>query len=579
VYVVVVGRAIIIIVILPAALAHHAATIPDQRFTRILKGGQPTADFTFAQMWHYAGQWAALFTEHGLTGGDIVLLALPNTHHFVGAYYGCLIAGLAPAPIAPLRRLEPDDPYLQTVIDRYKFTNAKALIVPNEQLRITDYFYPERSSRVDELSKGITLLSESHLTPNALFDIRSTPASTALIQFTSGTSGQPKAVVLSQHALVAQVTLLRDRLQLQDRFVEAGVSWLPLFHDMGLIGFLLTPSYAGGEINLMQPEDFVLRPTTWLKALTEYKATITGGPPSAYALVAKRVKEADLANYDLSSVRVALIGAEMVTRESVTAFCDKFRPTGFRPQALLSTYGLAENSLAVTMPPLFTEPQFDTLTASALAQAIAQPASPNSDPALVRFFASVGAPLPDTLVNIVDDQHQPLPERHIGEIAVQSSSLMSGYLNDPQPALPDDWLYTGDLGYMAEGNLYVTGRKKELIIVGGRNYYPDDVEQLVNTVPGVRMDRAVAIGIEDSGRATERLVVLTETERSEPADRAALQLAIRQTLLAADYPISEVTLLKPKSIQSTLTGKLKRLDCKARYLSGEFSINNQLHGK
>jgi fatty-acyl-CoA synthase len=550
---------------LPAALAHHAQTIPDQRFTRILKGGQPIADFTFAQMWHYAGQWAALFIERGLTPGDIVLLALHNTHHFVGAYYGCLIAGLAPAPLAPLRRLEPDAPYLQTVINRYKFTNAKALIVPDDQLQITNY----------QLLEGVNILCASQLDPSqTLTEIRSTPASTALIQFTSGTSGQPKAVVLSQHALVAQVTLLRDRLQLQDRFIEAGVSWLPLFHDMGLIGFLLTPGYAGGTINLMQPEDFVLRPTAWLKALTEYKATVTGGPPSAYALVAKRVKDADLANYDLSSVRVALIGAEMVTRESVTAFCDKFQSTGFRPQALLSTYGLAENSLAVTMPPLFTKPQFDTLTASALAQAIAQPAPPNSDPALVRSFASVGAPLPDTLVRIVDDHQQPLPERHIGEIAVQSPSLMSGYLIDPHTALPDGWLYTGDLGYMAEGNLYVTGRKKELIIVGGRNYYPDDVEQLVNTVPGVRMDRAVAIGVEDSGRATERLVVLTETERTESADRAALQLAIRQTLLAADYPISEVTLLKPKSIQSTLTGKLKRLDCKARYLAGEFSINN-----
>ncbi len=546
---------------LPAALAHHAETIPDQRFTRILKGGQVLADHTFAQMWQYAGQWAALFAESGLTRGDIILLALPNTQHFVGAYYGCLIAGILPAPVAPLRRLEPEDPYLHTLVERLQFTGAKALIVPDDQLQITNY----------KLLRAVKVLSATDLPNHSVTNILSTPADPALLQFTSGTSGRPKAVVLSQQALVAQVSLLQDWLQLKDRFIEHGVSWLPLFHDMGLIGFLLTPGYAGGEINLLQPEDFVLRPTAWLKALTEFKATITGGPPSAYTLAAKRVKDADVSLYDLSALRVALIGAEMVTRESVSAFCDKFQAAGFRPQTLLPTYGLAENSLAVTMPPLTTGPEFDQVTADGLAQGLAELADSQTLPAAVRSFASVGGPLPNTQVSIVDDAGQVLPERHIGEIVVQSPSLMNGYLNLSDDVLKAGWLYTGDLGYLAQGQLYVTGRKKEVIIVGGRNYYPDDVEQLVNQVPGVRMDRAVAIGITDAQRATERLVVLTETDRGEAADRLALQMAIRQALLAADYPISEVTLLKPKSIQSTLTGKLKRLDCKERYLAGEFS--------
>jgi acyl-CoA synthetase (AMP-forming)/AMP-acid ligase II len=188
----------------------------------------------------------------------------------------------------------------------------------------------------------------------------------------------------------------------------------------------------------------------------------------------------------------------------------------------------------------------------------------------VRQFANVGSPLPGVQVRIVSEAGEALPERQVGEITVQSPSVMKGYSGSIQQAIHNGWLFTGDLGYMADGNLYVTGRKKEVIIVGGRNYYPDDVEQLVSTVEGVRMDRAVAVGLSETERATEKLVVLAETDRAETGERDALRMAIRVALTNAGYPVSEVVLLKPKSIQSTLTGKLKRLDCRERYLAGEF---------
>jgi acyl-CoA synthetase (AMP-forming)/AMP-acid ligase II len=554
---------------LPATLAHHAETIPDQRFTRFLKGGAEAKSRTFAEAWEAATQWAALFAERGLVHADRIIIALPNSDAFVGAYYGALITGCVPAPIAPLRRLEESDPYLQIVNDRTRFIGAKAIVVSDEQLQITNY----------QLLKEISILSESRLAPACrLTAIASTPDDLALIQFTSGTLGHPKAVMLSQRALVTQVQLLRDRLELFDRFKERGVSWLPLFHDMGLIGFLLTPGYAGGEINLMPPEDFVLRPTLWLKALTEFRATITGGPPSAFALCAKRVKDSDMGQYDLSSLRVALVGAEMVTRESLAAFAEKFSPAGFRASALIPTYGLAENCLAVTMPPLESTPAFDIIDAVALADGRAVPVRDGS-PASARWFASVGAPLPGVSIRIVDESGNDLPERQIGEIIVQSDCVMEGYFGneaDTQAAIRARWLYTGDLGYLAGGNLHITGRKKEVIIVGGRSYYPDDVEQVVSGVAGVRMDRAVAVGIEDVELATEKLIVLAETERAEAAEREALKLNIRHALIDAGYPVGDVVLLRPKSIQSTLTGKLKRMDCKARYLAGEFDngLNN-----
>jgi acyl-CoA synthetase (AMP-forming)/AMP-acid ligase II len=541
---------------LPSTLARHAGTIPDQPFTRILKKGVLEKGRTFAQAWAWAAQWAALFAERGLKRGEAVIIALPNCDAFAGAYFGALMAGAVPAPVAPARRLTADDPYLATLADRIRFINAKAIVVPAEQAELAQLPQFNHIAILDERQAEA-------MTPN--YDIHSTTDDLGLIQFTSGTSGDPKAVLLTQRALLAQTALLQTSLALYDRFQDWAVSWLPLFHDMGLIGFLLTPAYTGGLVNLIPAEEFILRPASWLKALTETKATLTGGPPSAYALCAKRIKDAT--NYDLSAVRVALVGAETVTRESLSAFGEKFAAAGFRSTSFTPTYGLAEAALAVTMPPLDRGPKFDEVDFAKLADGEAQPVHSGDR----RLFASVGPPLPGTEVAIVADDGAPLPERHTGEITVRTPSLMSGYHNNQdatQYAIRNTWLCTGDLGYLADGELYLTGRKKEVIIVGGRNYYPDDVEQVASVVPGVRAERVVAIGVEDAGNATEKLIILAEAEPDE--DRDALRQRLRQTLASAGYPAGDVILLKPKSIQSTLTGKLKRLDCKARYLAGEF---------
>ncbi len=543
---------------LPSTLARHAGTIPDQPFTRILKKGAIEKGRTFAEAWTWAAQWAALFAERGLKHGDTIIIALPNCDAFAGAYFGALMAGAVPAPVAPARRLTADDPYLAVLTERIHFTNARAIVVPTDQAELAGL---PQFSHVAVLTEG----QAEATTPD--YNIHSTADDLGLIQFTSGTSGDPKAVLLTQRALLAQTALLQTSLALHDRFKDWAVSWLPLFHDMGLIGFLLTPAFTGGLVNLIPTEEFILRPASWLKALSETKATITGGPPSAYALCAKRIKDA--ANYDLSAVRVALVGAEAVTRESLATFGEKFAAAGFRLTSFMPTYGLAEAALAVTMPPLDRGPKFDEVDSASLADGEAQPADSRGS----RLFASVGRPLPGIEVAIVADDGRHLPERRTGEIIVRSPSLMSGYHHNPEAtqhslSRSNHWLWTGDVGYVAEGELYITGRKKEIIIVGGRNYYPDDVEQIAGAVPGVRAERAVAIGIEDAENATEKLIVLAEVVPEEDGD--ALRLRLRQTLVAAGYPVGDVVLLKPKSIQSTLTGKLKRLDCKARFLAGEF---------
>lgn len=553
---------------LPAALAHYADTVPDQLFTRIVKKGKEQTR-TFAEAWGWASQWATAFADGGVKHGDTVLIALPNCDAFAGAYFGALMAGAIPAPIAPVRRLVPDDPYLATVHDRLQFINARVLVVPYDQMDIAD-LAPFRQTLI--LTERQVMSTHARLTN--LGD----PDSPGLIQFTSGTAGDPKAVVLSQRALIAQLEMLKQTLKLYDPLQDWAVSWLPLFHDMGLIGFLLTPAYTGGAVHLIPTEDFILRPAIWLNTLTETKATITGGPPSAYALCAKRVKDAEVTQYDLSAIRIALVGAEMVTPEALNAFNRKFTPAGFRTTSLMPTYGLAETALAVTASPLDRGPHFDRIDPAALADGEARP-SESSDGRRAegaRLVASVGAPLVGNEIAVMGNDGLPLPSRRVGEIVVRSPSLMSGYYADPiatREMLHDTWLWTGDLGYLADGEVYLTGRKKEIIIVGGRNYFPDDIERLANAVPGVRAERAVAIGVEDAQRMTEKLIVLAETDRGQVIDPDALRQRLRETLVAAGYPVGDVILLKPKSIQSTLTGKLKRLDCKARYLAGEFDLH------
>ncbi len=544
-----------------STLARHAESIPDQLFTRIVKKGVVEKARTFEEAFLWASKWGRLFAEHKIKRDDTILIALPNCDAFAGAYFGALMAGAVPAPIAPIRKLEPNDPYIHTIIERIKFINAKAIVVSPDQTEIKDWAG----------FKNIHILTEHHAENfTGSISVNASEDDLGLIQFTSGTSGKPKAVMLTQRALIAQLEMLKHSLKLYDRFKDWAVSWLPLFHDMGLIGFLLTPMYTGGSVTLLPTEEFIFRPSAWLKAITEYKATITGAPPSAYALCAKRIKDSEVSQYDLSSLRVALVGAEAVTRESLDQFGKKFSAAGFRATAFMPTYGLAENCLAVTVPPLDHEPCFDQIDFRKMADGIAE----SSGDGETRFFANVGRALPNTEVTIVDPSGSRLAERRIGEIVIKSPCVMKGYYGneqDTQYTLRDGKLFTGDLGYIADGDLYITGRLKEVIIVGGRNYYPDDVEQLVNAVDGVRAERVVAIGIQDAENATEKLIVLAETDKTEMNERDNLRLKIRQILIDAGYPIGDVVLLRPKSIHSTLTGKPQRLECKQRYLNGEFA--------
>lgn len=547
---------------LVALMAWNAEQMPDNLFMRFFKRGEVTDTLTYGEAWVYINRWAAMLADAGVGPGKGVVMPLPNIVDFVGAYYGTLLLGGLPAPSAPIRKLADNDPYLETIADRALFLDTDIIVVPADQASLAT------TAPIDAYGLRVVTAADLPDTPPRMLDPVGGRSDTGLIQFTSGTSGTPKAVVLSNGALLGQAHAISDVLQLIDIETEAACTWLPLFHDMGLIGYMLTPTLHAGPVNMMQTEDFVMRPGLWIKTMSETRATISGGPPSALSLVARRMKPSEVEKYDLSNVRVMLVGAEQVTPEPLEQFMKVFGPRGFRETSLMPTYGMAENGLAVTMPRLFSLPHFDRVDPIALAVGRAEPVAEGG-----RAVAALGPPCLDMTVVIRDDDGQPLPDRRVGHITVDSPTLMDGYLHNPQrtaEALRDGWLWTGDAGYMVDGQLYMTGRLKEVLIVGGRNYYPDDIEAVAADVQGVRMGRVVAVSFFDEDRATEAIAVLAETGLSDDDARADLVLRLRRTVVNAGYPISQVRLLPPKAIQATLNGKLKRMDARDRFLAGEW---------
>jgi acyl-CoA synthetase (AMP-forming)/AMP-acid ligase II len=533
-------------------LADKAQANPDFLYLRFLKKGEVTSTYTYSQAWQLATRWASALIECGVRRNDAVFLALANTDDFVGAYYGTLLSGGVPVPVAPPGPGLGSTSY-SVIAQRLKSMGAQVLVTPDDS--------------------GQASISKMHdlrvVTPRDIpTDPRSIspnnkPEELGLLQLTSGTSGKGKAVQLTHAALLAQISAVATALDLNEN--DSAVSWLPLYHDMGLIGYLLTPAWIAGCVSLLLVEDFILSPSLWIKALSDFQSSVTGGPASAYALCARFIKPSQAAQYDLRSVTKALIGSEMITPGVIEDFTERFRPAGFCASSMIPCYGLAENCLAVTMNPVDRGARYDRLDV---------PAYPgNALGSSLRTYVSVGVPLPNTEVVIANNKGERMSDRCVGEILVRSRSLMKGYYDEAEHSaevLREGWLWTGDLGYLADGELYITGRKKDLIIVGGRNYYPSELEQLVCNMSGVRGKRVAVFSCEDARRSTEAVILLAETSFKQLVRREELRQSLRHTLISAGYPVNEVILLSPGTIPTTSNGKLMRVECKARYLAGEF---------
>ncbi|HWE88050.1 MAG TPA: fatty acyl-AMP ligase [Pseudonocardiaceae bacterium] len=382
----------------------------------------------------------------------------------------------------------------------------------------------------------------------------------ALLQLTSGSTADPKAVTITHGNLAANVASMAEAAEL-DGARDVMVSWLPLFHDMGMVGFLTVPMTVGVELVKVTPVDFLTAPLLWPDLITRYRGTITAAPNFAYAIVGRRLAKADDdAGYDLSTLRIALNGAEPIDEAAVRGFVAAGARFRMPADCVLAAYGMAEATLAVSFAPPFTGLIVDHIDADELEQG--NRAAPARDDERERSFALLGPPLPGLEVSVVDDNGVVLGDRQVGELRVRGAAVTPRYLTTHGPVSTQDdegWLVTGDLGYLAGDQVVVCGRRKDVIIMGGRNIYPTDIERAAMAVDGVRAGNAVAVRL-DAGSRRERFAVVVESTMAgdDEAERLLRKEIAAKVVDAVGVRPADVVVLRPGSLPKTPSGKLRR---------------------
>lgn len=504
-----------------------------------------------------ARQWSAFFHHRGVRPGDRVPILLPTGPAFVGALLGAMLAGAVPVPLA--------SPMTFGSIERY-LANLAAIVADCGARHLVT-FDRVRVALAGDGRLGASLgevLTEADLdgTPQGFPRTSVSASDTALLQYTSGTTGRPKGVVVSHRALVANAFAIAHGLALGP--ADVGVSWLPLFHDMGLIGVLLTAVCHPYPLHVMPPEAFVMRPQRWLRVIAEAGATVSAAPNFAYELCVQR--GGDLEGARLDRWRRALNGSEPVLANTVERFSARFARDGFDLGAMTPVYGMAECTLAVTFPRKGRGFRARSVDRAELANGIAVAPGPRD---LASDAVSVGVPVAGTTVGIYGPDGALVEEGRVGEVRVMGPSLMDGYFrneNASAEAFSGAWLKTGDLGFMHDGELYLVGRAREVIIKGGRNVYPQDIERVASDVRGVRAGAVAAFARGSDRTGTDDIVVVAETATADADERERIAREVRGEVLAAlGVKVDDVRLWPVGAIPRTTSGKIQRRACARRF--------------
>ena len=546
------------------ALDRHVQRHAERVHIHLYGDGEQAEPITYGALLAGAQSIAAGLRQRGVVPGQNVALMLPTGREFFHCFYGILTAGAVPVPIYPPYRLAQIEEHLQRQAGILSNAQAVLLITVEE----AQPFAQLLKVRVPEMH---TVLTASELAiaggePGRLV-IRAQDS--ALIQYTSGSTGNPKGVVLSHANLLANVRAMGIAAHAGSE--DVFVSWLPLYHDMGLIGACMGSLYHGIPLILMSPLAFIARPQRWLWAIHRHRGTLSAAPNFAYDLCANKIADADIAGLDLSSWRLAFNGAEPVNPDTLERFCTRFGAYGFHREAMTPVYGLAECSVGLAFPPIGRGPRIDHIQRDPLVEyGRALPANPGDAQAL--RMVACGIPLPDHQIRIVDHTGRETGEREEGRLEFRGPSTTRGYFRNAEATrelFHGEWLDSGDYAYMANGEVFITGRAKDLIIRAGRNLYPYELEQAVGDLPGIRKNAVAVFASRDPDAGTERLVVLAETRERLPEKLDALRQRI--SALAMDLvhtPPDDIVLAPPRTVLKTSSGKIRRAACRELYERG-----------
>jgi 1-acyl-sn-glycerol-3-phosphate acyltransferase len=549
----------------------HLERHPERVHIALYGEHETPEDITYRALADQSHAFAAGLAARGVGPGARVALMLPTGREFFVAFYGALRAGAIPVPLYPPARPAQLEQHFKRVAGIVANCGA-ALFVTFEQAKPFAQLLRVQGGALRHVARVAELLEPGGAAPAHHAAARDT----AFLQYTSGSTGSPKGVVLSHANLLANLRAMGAAARATS--TDCFVSWLPLYHDMGLIGACLGSMLFAFPLVLMAPLAFLARPSRWLQRVHRHRGTVTAGPNFAYELCLTKVRDEEIEGLDLSSLRLAFNGAEAVSADTVERFCERFARYGLRREAITPVYGLAESSLGLAFPPLERGVWVDRIERAAFQSlGVARPAR-ESDPRPMRVVSCGGA-LAGHSIRVVDAGGREVGERVQGRIQFRGPSATAGYFENPAETArlrEAGWLNTGDLGYLARGELFVTGREKDIIIRGGHNIHPQELEEAAGEVKGVHRGGVAVFAAGDERTGTERLIVLAETRESRPEERGRIAAEINH--LAVDLigmPADEVVLARPRSVLKTSSGKVRRAACRALYERGELGAGER----
>ena len=557
------------------ALAWHAGAHPDREHVRLVDGSESETVLTCGALLDGARRVASGLVRNRLTPGRAVAIMLPTGFDYLRCFLGVQLAGGVPVPIYPPARLAQLEDHLrrhERILDN---ADAEWLVTFDEARRVSRLLAARSDGgcRVTTV-RELTQAGESGGEPELLLP---GPDDIAFLQYTSGSTGQPKGVVLTHRNVLASLGSMAEALAVTPR--DVFVSWLPLYHDLGLIAAWLGSLVYGFPLVLMSPLTFLARPARWLRAIHRHRGTLSGGPNFGFDLCTRRIAEDEIGGLDLSSWRMAFNGAEPVLIDTLRTFAERFAPFGLSPGTLAPVYGLAEATLGVAFTPVGRGPLVERVARDVLErERRAVPVTEAADENALTSISS-GVPIPGFQVRTVDDSGRETPDRVEGRLQFRGPSTTSGYFRDraATAALFDgDWLESGDLAYVAGGEVYITGRVKDVVIRAGRNLYPYDFEQAAGDIEGVRRGCVALFAARapagSAAAGTERLVAVAETRMTESEPRAKMRAALEAlSEERLGQPMDEVFLAPPHTVLKTSSGKIRRRAMAELYESGELT--------